>query len=95
MKLWLVYFESANYIGCGEYCVVTADSEDAAREAAIGYAEEFYYEQDACQWEDDNEGCENEGPWASIVYVVEFNESHELWKHYIDPKQTRFYPKLN
>lgn len=95
MKLWLIYFESANYWGYGEHCVVQADSEDDAREIAYDHCNDFYYEQDSEQYIEENGSDEDVGSWADIQTCEEFDESHEYWKFYIDPGQSSFYPKLN
>lgn len=79
LKLYLVYFESANYAGYGEHILVEAESEDAAREAVDPYANEFYYAEDAQQLEEEEIDCE--GFYATIVSVEEFNESHESWEY--------------
>lgn len=95
MKLWLGYFESANYAGFGEYCIAKAKTEDEARSVISAYAEDYYYEQDSDQWFEENEVCENDESWAEVVRVVEFDESHELWGYYKNPGQSSFYPEIN
>lgn len=97
MKLWLIYFESANYCGYGEHCVVRSKDEEDARDIAEGYANEFYHEQDYDQYVDEygKEAADEEGFWANIQTCEEFDESHESWKYYIDPAQKSFYPEIN
>ena len=94
MKLWVIYFESANYCGYGEHCVVKAETEDEAREVASGYAEDFYYEQDSDQYYEDY-AEEDPEYWADIKTVELFDETHESWKYFKDPKQSSFYPLIN
>jgi hypothetical protein len=93
MKLWIVYFESANYCGYGEYCVVQAETEDEARNIAAHYAEEFYYEQDGDQYMEEH-GCDADC-WADIKTVELFDGNHDCWKYYTDPNQSVFYPLIN
>ena len=73
---YLVYFESANYAGCGEYILVDADNAQQAEDYISSYAEEVYYEQDSSQLEEDENDTD---VYASVISVEEFDESHELW----------------
>jgi len=93
-KLWLIYFESANYAGAGEHCVAMADSEEDAHEMSHDHREDFYCDQDYDQFVDENGGDDDVGSWSTIVYCREFDESNEYWKYYIDPRQESFYPKI-
>ena len=93
--LWLAYFESANYCGYGEYCVVEASSEEEANEIASSYAEEQYFEQDNEQYVEEHGDEEEPVHWANIHWAVPFDESHDCWKYYIDPTQKQFFPKIN
>lgn len=90
----MVYFESANYAGYGEHCLVWASSEDEARSEASDYAEEFYYEQDEAKFLEEHE-CENTDMWATIIYtapLAKFPNVQEYIKH---PIQSTFYPIVN
>lgn len=93
MKLWIVYFESANYCGYGEYCVVRADDSTNAEIIAESYAEDNYCEEDSDQWYDEN--GHDPDRWAEIKKVELFDEGHECWQYYIDPSQSSFYPVIN
>jgi hypothetical protein len=92
--MWIIYFESANYCGYGEYCIVNAETEDEARNIAEPYAESHYYDEDSDQYYQDYEGEEAEC-WASIMRVEEFGPEHDCWEYYQDPNQTHFYPVIN
>jgi len=73
---YLVYFESANYAGCGEYILVDADNAQQAEDYISSYAEEAYYEQDSSQLEEDENDTD---VYSLVISVEEFDESHELW----------------
>jgi hypothetical protein len=92
-ELYVVYFESANYAGYGEHCLVWAESEDEAREndQVIEWAEEFYQEQDYNQWLEDG-NHEDEGPWASIEWAKPVAGSD--YEKYV-AKQPNLYPIVN
>lgn len=93
-QLYVVYFESANYCGAGEYVLVWATDEDDALsnfDLAI-YAEDFYREQDQEQYneeagiDEDDEQCWDEGvQWANIVRA-ELLETSDHKKYALNPK---------
>lgn len=95
MKLWIGYFESANYAGSGAHCVIESKTKDEAQSIISACAEDYYYEEDSHRWYAENKGHENEKGWAVVIRVVEFDESHELWKSYKNPEQCYFYPEVN
>jgi hypothetical protein len=78
-ELYVVYFESAIYCGYGEHVLVWATDVEDARDAAEGYASDFYCDQDQDQYMD---GV----AWASIMSVEllagseyeEFANSYEV-----------------
>lgn len=92
-KLYVVYFESANYAGYGEHCLVWANSEDDARynEQVFAFAEEFYYEQDSNQYHEDNDG-EDPDSWSYIGSVTLLDGSE--FEEYV-AKQPNLYPIVN
>lgn len=95
-ELWVVYFESANYAGYGEYCVVWASDEIDAGDKASEYAEEFYREQDSDQLEE--EGHDLDGmTYAAIikVYPLASDKASDIRKYMNDPKQKHFFPIVN
>ena len=94
-QLWLIYFESANYCGYGDFCVVEAESAKLAEEIAEPFAEACYYEQDCAQYYEDNGVDFGPAAWAEIMRCEPFDESHECWKYYLDPDQSQFSPKVN
>ncbi len=55
-ELYVIEFESANYAGAHETCLVWATSEDDARAEfeQSGWGEEFFYEQDHDQYIEEN-----------------------------------------
>lgn len=93
-ELYVVYFESANYAGYGEHCLVWAESEEDARynDQVIQYAEEFYQEQDYDQQLEEGEDSEGEGPWASIEWVKPLHGSE--YEQYV-AEQPDLYPIVN
>lgn len=97
-QLFVVYFESANYCGYGEHCLVWATDEYDAREAASSYAENFYYEQDYDQWEEEIEGCDDSDvSWATIteVYPLASDAAEDVRRYLQDDTQKHFYPIVN
>lgn len=97
MKLWIVYFESANYCGYGAHCLVRAETEDQARTLAEGYAEDFYYDQDQDQYYEEHPENMDVGPdsWADIKTVEVLDENHESWIFVQMPSQASIYPMIN
>ncbi len=95
-ELYVVYFESANYAGYGEYALVWATSEDEAKDNddLAAYAEDFYREQDEEQLEEEHgEDFDLDGVvWASIQSAVPLKGS-EFEEHVAN--QPEFYPILN
>lgn len=93
MELYVVYFESANYCGYGEHCLVWADSEENAmyNDFVLQYAEEFYMEQDQEQYLEEH-GDDDQVTWASIMSAEPLKGSeHEKYV----AKQPDFYPIVN
>lgn len=87
-QLYVVYFESANYCGAGEYVLVWATDEDDAmsNDALIEYAEDYYRDQDYEQYMEENDGEEPDGVgWANIQSAELLSESeHE--EYALNPK---------
>lgn len=80
-RCYLVYWESANYAGAGEYWVVEADDADHAMERTGYNAEEFFYEQDGEQYLEEN-GEDDGVMWASHISTqswAELDEQHRNW----------------
>lgn len=96
MELYVVYFESVNYAGYGEHCLVWADSETEAmyNAAVVDYAEEFYREQDEEQFEEEHGENMDDVVWANIqsAELVAGSKYEEYLK---DETQAQFYPLLN
>ena len=96
-RMYVVEFESANYCGASENCLVWAFSEEDALDEATPWAEEFYREQDQSQWEDehgDNEDSD-EVVWASMR-SAELLEDYEYADIVEDPiQQSNFYQLVN
>ena len=94
-ELYCVYFESANYAGYGEHCLVMADSEADAmdNEAVLDYAEQTYQEQDEGLFIEEN-GEDTDGViWAHVKTAVPLAGS-EFEKYLADPSQASFYPMI-
>lgn len=86
-ELYVVYFESANYCGYGEHVLVWATDVEDARDAAEGYASDFYCDQDQDQYIEEHGDEDLDGvAWASIRSVEllagseyeEFANSYEV-----------------
>ena len=98
-ELYVVEFSSANYAGAPEHCRVWAESEEDAMDAASQYANEYYYEQDAEQWYEENGDDEDEGDgpggWATVDRA--FLQAGSAFEKYIDdPEQAEaFFPIVN
>lgn len=98
MELYAVYFESANYAGYGEHCLVWANSETEAIEhdAVISYAEEVYREQDEEQFEEEHgEDFDLEDVVWAHIKSAELVAGSEVEKYLEDETQAEFYPMLN
>ena len=90
--LYLVYAESANYAGYGQYFVVEAEDEQEAEVLAADAIEEFFYDQDDEQLQEEGEEPEFYG---SVGRIEEFSTEHEQWGYYTDPIQSLHYIKVN
>jgi hypothetical protein len=102
-ELYVVYFESANYCGYGEHCLVWATDEDDARDKASDWADEFYREQDLYQYkeeygnDDEDEEYLNGVVWASImnVFPLASEEGEGIRGYLLDDEQKHFYQVIN
>jgi hypothetical protein len=92
-ELYVVYFESANYCGYGEHCLVWATDEDDARDKASDWADEFYREQDLYQYKEYLNGV----VWASImnVFPLASEEGEGIRGYLLDDEQKHFYQVIN
>ena len=95
-RLYVVEFESLNYCGAPEHCLVWAFNEGDAIDNANSWAEDFYREQDQSQWEDENgEEDIDDQMWASMR-SAELLEDYEYAHIVEDPEQQRnFYQVVN
>lgn len=92
---YVVYFESANYCGAGEYCIVRAETVEEATVLASAYAEDYYYEEDGLQYVEDNGESNLVGViWATIVSIDLLEDSSVRDFVYMDEQQ-QFYPRIN
>ena len=92
--LYIIYAESANYAGYGQHFVVEASNELEAEELASLRMEDHFCEEDEAQLEEDGIYMDVE-VYSSMESIEPFDESHEFWKYYQDPKQAQFYIKVN
>lgn len=85
-QLYVIEFSSANYAGAPEYCTAWASTENEASDLASDYMENFYYEQDADQFLEEN-GYDNEDCWSFVnsVELMEESEHKEFYEK--DPDQ--------
>jgi hypothetical protein len=95
MKLWVIYFESANYCGYGHHCLVLADSPEEAEILVKDYIEEYYYEEDSDQYYDEHGHDQDPCEWAEIKTCEEFTPAHECWEFAWSPDQAQFYERIN
>ena len=97
-ELYVVYFESMNYAGAGETCLVWAESEEDAMscDELLEHAETFYREQDEDQWREEysEEMDEEDVIWASIQWAKPLKGS-EYEEYQKDPSQAEFYQIVN
>lgn len=94
-ELYVIEFESANYCGAHETCMVWAESEDHAQEEfeQSGHGEDCFREQDQDQYFD--EYGEDYGViWCSFKRAVKVAGS-EYEEHVNDPSQSSFYQIVN
>lgn len=92
-QLYIVYFESANYAGYGQHCLVWATNVDDAmsNDLVNQYAEEVYYEQDQDQYTEEH-GDSDGVSWAAVLNAeLLAGSQHEKFVK----KQPQFYPIVN
>lgn len=96
-QLWVVYFESSNYCGYGERCMVWALDEEDASNKATDYAEDFYCVQDEEQYIEEHGEDTNDVVWAEIktVDALDSDECADIQKWLLDDTQRGFYPIVN
>lgn len=95
-QLYCVYFESANYAGHGDYCLVMAESESDAMDNTdvLSYAEDMCREQHEDQYTEEYGEDEAENNlWASII-SAELVEGSDVEQYIADPSQANFYPMI-
>jgi len=81
-ELYVVYFESANYAGYGEHCLVWAEDVESALadEHLSEHTETFYREQDEEEYIDEYGEDDSGVMWASIMTAVPLKGSEfEKW----------------
>lgn len=96
-ELWVIDFESANYAGAGEYCLVWASSKEEAEIESCEYTENFYYEQDSEQYKDEY-GDDDEGVcWSFLndVYPLASEKADDIRDYIKVESQRVFYPIIN
>ena len=71
MKLFLVYTESANCAGGGEWFATFASCSDEAELLVEDRANEYWQEQDSDDFDEDSDV---EGPFANLLDVVELSK---------------------
>lgn len=94
-QLYVIYFESANYMGYGQHCLVWAVDEHEAESEASSYMDEVCRNQDYEQFVEENgEEAAEEAFWYSVE-SVELLKGSGLEKYADDPSQSEFYPVVN
>lgn len=93
-ELYVVYFDSANYMGYGEHCLVWAIDEGDAKDEAYTYANDLYFEQDSDLLEEEGNDLDNIGEYANIISAEPVAGSDKE-KFINDPSQGCFYPLVN
>ena len=94
-ELYVIEFESANYCGAHETCMVWAESEAHAQEEfeQSGHGEEYFRDQDSEQYFD--EYGEDEGVlWCSFKRAVKVAGS-EYEEYVTKESQASFYQIVN
>lgn len=94
-ELYVIEFESANYAGASETCMVWADSvEDAQQEFENScWGEDFFREQDQDQYIEEN-GDDEGVVWSSFIEAIPLKGSvHEEFA--TNPTQQQFYQIVN
>jgi len=71
MKLFLVYTESANFAGGGEWFATFASCSDEAELLVEEHANEYWQEQDSDDFDEDSDV---EGPFATLLEVLEISK---------------------
>lgn len=99
-ELYVVYFESANYCGYGEHCLVWAEDEVDAIDQATEYAEEHYRVEDYDQFVEEHgeEAADECDLWASFpkeAYSLSSDEAEDVRGYLLDEDQKNFYPIVN
>lgn len=96
-RLYVVEFESLNYCGAPEYCLVWAFDEEHAMDEATSWAEDFYREQDQSQWEDEHGEDEDadEQSWASMRSATLLEDYEYAYILEDDEQQRNFYQVVN
>jgi hypothetical protein len=92
--LYIIYAESANYAGYGQYFVVEADDEVEAEDRVLDACEDYFREQDESQLEEEEHDLDGM-MYSSIQTIEPFDAAHDSWKYYQDPSQAEFYIKVN
>lgn len=93
-KLYIIEFNSANYCGASDHCLVWAKDEVDAEEifGEIGYGENYYYEQDSEQYLEEN----GEDPDFYCNFVkAELVKGSDYESYVNDPSQACYYPLIN
>lgn len=94
MKLYILYYESANYCGYGHHAVVRAKNETEAELLAEDAMEDYFYEQDSEQYREEH-GYYDGGTWSSMMSCEELTPEHKDWKFVAKPGQASFYEFIN
>lgn len=95
-ELYVIEFESANYAGAHETCMVWATSEDDAQTQfeLSGWGEDYYREQDYDQYVDENGSDEDVACWSTFNRAVRVAGSR--YEQFVnDPSQASFYQIVN
>lgn len=90
MKLFILYFESANYCGYGYHAVVRAHNPEDAYDKASPFMEDYFMEQDQDQLIEDA-GDPDDAVWSNMISCEVLDKNHEDWQYVIDPGQESFY----
>lgn len=89
-KRFLIKYENSHWCGGQLAVVVWAQNEEEARDAAGPFMDETQFELFSNQYEeepDNDDGC-----YASVNSVEEFDHVHAEWKYFVNKNQEQFYP---
>jgi hypothetical protein len=78
--LFLLKYESVNYLGAGEYAVVSARTKHQAQDLADKYMESLFHDNEVDRYTEEYGEPNGQDTWATMVYCVELTPQDASWK---------------